>query len=67
MKGLEGMSCGERLSALGLSHLESRRLRGGLPVLCSSLRREAQRQVLVSKDRTRECDKAALGEVQTGH
>lgn len=48
MKGLEGMSYGARLRALGLSHLESRRLRGSLPVLCSSLRREAQREVLLS-------------------
>jgi len=36
--GLEGMSYGEQLRALGLSCLEKRRLRHNLIALCSFLR-----------------------------
>ena len=39
MKWLEGMSCEEQLSTLGLSNLERRRLRGNLIAVYSFLRR----------------------------
>jgi len=58
VEGLEGMSCEERLRTLGLSSLETRRLRGDLIVLHSFLRRRqgeggAELFCLISQDRTR--------------
>ncbi|KAK4827270.1 hypothetical protein QYF61_016012 [Mycteria americana] len=56
-KGLEGMSCEERLRAWGLCGLEKRRLRGDLIALHSFLRRRGEGGgdlfSLVSSDRTR--------------
>ena len=57
LKGLEGMSCEERLRNLGLSSLEKRRLRGDLIVLFSFLRRGsgdggADLFSLISSDKT---------------
>ena len=58
MKGLEGLSCEERLRTTGLSGLEERRLRGNLMALYSFVRRgrgegDAELFSLVSCDRTR--------------
>ena len=58
-KGLEGMSCEERLRTVGLSHLEKRRLRGDLIAPYSFLRRgggegSAELFSLVSSDSTLE-------------
>jgi len=58
VKGLEGMSCEERLRTLGLSNLEKQRLRGDLIALYSFLRRGhgeggADLFSLVSCERTR--------------
>lgn len=74
VKGLEGMSCGGRLRMPGLSHLESRRPRGGLASLCSAApwAGEVGVEVPVSalwslmtghRGMGQSCD----GEVQTGH
>ncbi|KAK4822458.1 hypothetical protein QYF61_015265 [Mycteria americana] len=57
VKGLEGMSCEEWLRTLGLSSLETRRLRGSLIALYSFLRRGsgeggADLFSLLSSDRT---------------
>ena len=58
MKGLEGMSCEERLRTLGLCSLEKMRLRNNIIALYSFLRRGsgeggADLFSLVSSDRTR--------------
>jgi len=58
VEGLEDMSCEERPRTLGLSSLETRRLRGDLLALCSFVRRGqgeggAELFCLGSRDRTR--------------
>lgn len=59
-KGLEGLSCKMRLTTLGLSNLEKRRLRCDLIALYRFLRRSGEGSAdlfsLVSRDRVEEND-----------
>lgn len=48
VKGLEGMACEEWLRTQGLSGLEKRTLRGDTASVCSVLRKEVEREVLIS-------------------
>jgi len=73
VKGLEGMSCEEKLRTLGLSSLEKRRLGNDLVASCSFLRRGsgeggAELFSLGSSDRTHgNGSKLCRGGIQTGH